>query len=284
LQAALDGYALPPHTTMPFTLPLSASIPTPVAVRQTIETLSGPQQDQARKCQESGDVECTEHSYGPHERHKLDFYLPVSSNSDSTSTNASVAVPLVVFLYGGGFFQGDKRMPSSQGAIYQNVGFFFAKAKYACVVMDYRLCPQHNITFPSGGEDVATALTWLTKQEEISSKIDLSQVYLYGTSAGAFHLATFLWCPAPQRSWPQTIPGIRLAGFLCANLPAHFASADKSRDSVLGAYLGVDYRSKRGTLPMRASSLDATPTLIILAEHDMKVEIVEPVSFRGRQD
>lgn len=64
-------------------------------------------------------LEPIEHSYGHHERQKVDVYREGREREQ---------LPVVIFVHGGGLNRGDKRMPKGmiQGA-HQNVGSFFAR-------------------------------------------------------------------------------------------------------------------------------------------------------------
>ena len=64
----------------------------------------------------------TTHRYGPHERQQLDVYEPAKP-TDPTGKPA----PILVFIYGGGFQNGDKVCPDPfpDDLIYTNLGYFF---------------------------------------------------------------------------------------------------------------------------------------------------------------
>lgn len=115
-----------------------------------------------------------EHQYGPHDRQKLDVFLP-STSSDNKK------LPCIVFAYGGGLAQGDKRIAPTGGAIYSNVGEYFSSRGYATVLPDYRLFPSHNAQFPSGGEDIGLAVDWIVKN---LPQVDADKIFLIGNSAG----------------------------------------------------------------------------------------------------
>ncbi|WP_254295273.1 alpha/beta hydrolase [Sphingomonas tagetis] len=110
--------------------------------------------------------------YGPAARHVLDFFR--TSRADA---------PLLLFVHGGGFVAGDK---DGDGVFYGNVGRYFAHHGYAAVCMNYRLAPE--APWPSGSEDVATALAWLaTHGSEYGG--DPQRIVLLAQSAGAAHAA-----------------------------------------------------------------------------------------------
>lgn len=238
----------------------------------TMKALTPSQIKSQKEVMDRGTVSVREISCGPHERNKLDLFLPTSSTGGKR--------PLVLFAFGGGFVNGDKRMPPAQGSMYFNVGsYFLEQAGLNAININYRLFPAHEAKYPSGGEDVALALKWLaeTDDAEVKEKVDLNNIFLFGTSAGAFHLATYLWCPQDKKTWAPTPSNLKISGFLCWNIPAHFANSEASRAPILKGYLGEDLAAN-DAVTMRRGSKDKTPALVAWSDHDMPTEIVEPVS------
>src|SRR5260221_7168170 len=87
-------------------------------------------------------------AYGPDERHRLHVFAPAA--------RPERAMPVVLFVPGGGYVGGAKSRPGVP--FYQNVGVFFARNAMVGVTMNYRLAPK--AAWPAGGEDVAAALKW----------------------------------------------------------------------------------------------------------------------------
>lgn len=125
-------------------------------------------------------VTLRDEAYGEHPRHKLDVYCP------PVCSKANV-VPIVLFVHGGGFLKGDK----GDDTDWYNacVGRMAADNGFVGVVMNYRLAPE--FTWPSGAEDVASAVAWL-KANASRFDGDPENIVLIGTSAGANHVATYL--------------------------------------------------------------------------------------------
>jgi acetyl esterase/lipase len=92
---------------------------------------------------------------------------------------------IVIYVPGGGFSGGDKRA-------FGNVASYFAKAGLLGVTMNYRLLP--DFRWPSGAEDVASAVRWV-KANAARYHADPSKIVLFGHSAGASHVATYLFDP-----------------------------------------------------------------------------------------
>ena len=177
-------------------------------------------------------------SYGDDPAQGLDVYYP----HNSTSTT-----PVLLFLYGGGFFMGSKRHPQHPDLIYANLGAFFANKGFITVVADYRLSkgpgnPNGKAQYPSGGEDTAGALAWITKNLGKDR-----EVFLMGNSAGAVHVMTFLFEPTLRESVEANV-----AGAVLVSPPCHQRKADAGRKPVNAAYYGddesVDTKSPMGLM------------------------------------
>ena len=107
-------------------------------------------------------------AYGPDERHRLDIYLP---------EQAASPMPVMVFLYGGGWNSGER-------SDYGFVGRAFAAQGFVTVVPDYRLVPQ--IRFPAFVDDGALALRWV-RDHIAPYGGDPTGIALSGHSAGAYN-------------------------------------------------------------------------------------------------
>ncbi|KAI0370651.1 alpha/beta hydrolase domain-containing protein [Pilatotrama ljubarskyi] len=129
--------------------------------------------------------------YGEAERHNLDVYYPPAEAISSGS------VPVLFFVYGGGFSNGTRKFDPPADLGYCNVGAFFAKRGILTVIPDYRLVP--HVKFPEPAEDVRDALAWfLSNTSPVAasapSSITLAnpEIFVMGHSAGA-HLITSLF-------------------------------------------------------------------------------------------
>ncbi len=97
--------------------------------------------------------------------HRLDLYLPV----------APANAPVVVFVYGGAFMQGDRRG-------FAKVGRDLARQGIVLVIPSYRLFPDSDAQ--GATNDVAAAVAW-TIAHAAPYGLDTSRLYLAGHSAGA---------------------------------------------------------------------------------------------------
>lgn len=108
-------------------------------------------------------------SFGPLERQKLDVY--------AATTGAQA--PVVVFLYGGSWQEGDK-------GLYDFVGRAFAGKGFVTVIPDYGKVP--DVEFPTFLQDNALALKWV--MENIANYGGYpDELFVVGHSAGAYNAA-----------------------------------------------------------------------------------------------
>ncbi len=114
--------------------------------------------------------------YGPHTKQGFDLYEPV--------VRGNVPSPILIFLHGGSFVAGDK-------AMYANVGYHFAKLGITSIIMTYRLAPEHK--WPSGTLDLAAQIKWIRDNPDKIKSGDTSKIFLFGHSAGAQHVASYIF-------------------------------------------------------------------------------------------
>ncbi|KAF5351147.1 hypothetical protein D9756_008257 [Leucocoprinus leucothites] len=130
--------------------------------------------------------------FGQTDRHYLDVYYPPTKAATEGPT------PILFFIYGGGFVSGDRGSGPPLGLGYGCLGSFFARQGFLTVIPDYRLAPQHR--YPSAIEDILQAIQWTVSNasELVSSTTPspgIDSLFVIGQSAGAVHLATFLFHP-----------------------------------------------------------------------------------------
>ncbi len=134
-------------------------------------------------------------AYGPSERQRLDLYLPVAS--DSAAAPPADGWPLLVFLHGGGFREGDP-------ALYGYLAEPFLERGIAFVSCGYRLTPESYL--PDTFTDVEGALAWCVANLPARG-IDAGRLALAGHSAGAILTAQLAvrddWLA--QRSLPRDL-------------------------------------------------------------------------------
>nr|VWP01446.1 NmrA domain-containing protein [Ganoderma boninense] len=145
--------------------------------------------------------------FGETDRHQLDVYYP-----DPAAVSADGTVPVLFFIYGGGFAAGDRKYKAPLDLGYANLGTFFAKRgrlipphtySILTVIPDYRLFP--NVVYPAPVEDVRDAIAWVLANARtiasaapstIPASTALSSVFVLGHSAGANHVASLYLSPS----------------------------------------------------------------------------------------
>lgn len=135
-------------------------------------------------------------AYGADIRQKLDIYHVANGKTGKT---------IVVYIPGGGFTGGDKRQDEHY---FSNVGRFFARQGMVCVAANYRLAPE--FSWPSAGRDLQSAVRWV-KANAARFGGDAGRVLIFGHSAGASHVASYLFDP-DLRGGEEVIGGVLASG------------------------------------------------------------------------
>lgn len=167
--------------------------------------------------------------YGEHALQGFDLFTPEGG--------ARMARPVVVYLHGGGLVRGDKVSAGSDGLIYSNVGYFFARRGLVTLNANYRLVP--DVAWPAGQEDIRLILEWIRANIGRYNG-DPQRVFLMGNSAGSTHIATYLFDAAAQFH-----DGPRVAGAL---LGSGAFDADDSQAGV--RYFGADAATRAARSPL----------------------------------
>ncbi|MBA2588897.1 MAG: alpha/beta hydrolase [Alphaproteobacteria bacterium] len=107
-------------------------------------------------------------SYGSDPRQKLDIYVPAGAKGP---------MPVLLFLYGGSWRQGNR-------SDYLAFGQAFSSAGMVVAVADYRLYPQ--VKYPGFAEDAAGALAFLHNHAAQYGG-DPGRIFVSGHSAGAYN-------------------------------------------------------------------------------------------------
>lgn len=165
-------------------------------------------------------------AYGTDAKQVLDLYLPKGGGENR---------PVLLFIHGGSFLEGDKRHYGYLARPYLDNGVVVA-------VMSYRLTGQ-NVTFPGQLDDVKAALAWLHKNVK-SHGGDPNALYVAGHSAGAVLAAE----AGVDRSWMEG------AGIDKSALKAIIAISGKYR-------LGPGEKVFPNYVPSRDAEDEASPIL-----------------------
>ncbi|HEX7082175.1 MAG TPA: alpha/beta hydrolase [Gammaproteobacteria bacterium] len=188
--------------------------------------------------------------YGPHALQSFDLFVPEQGFSEPG--------PVLVYLHGGGLVRGDKVSPGTDGLIYANVAKFMARAGGIGINANYRLVP--DAKWPSGAEDVRLLLAWI-KENIARYGGDPGNVLLMGNSAGATHVATYLFLESEQLDGG---PGVR--GAILSS-----GAFDAGDSEAARAYFGEDAAERERRAPLGlvdAYQGPAVPLFLWSAEYD----------------
>jgi triacylglycerol lipase len=185
-------------------------------------------------------------AYGPDPRNRLDVFARAGTTG----------APVLVFLHGGGFVMGDKHTEGSP--FYSNVGAFAAREGFVGVTMTYRLAPANR--FPSGVQDLASAVEWL-RANIAAHGGDPGKIVLSGQSAGATHVAGYV-----AHHTFHAVPGGGIVG--AALLSGIYDTTTADPNSFAEAYYGPD-RAGWGPASTLAGLLNTEiPLLFTVSELD----------------
>lgn len=232
---------------------------------------------------------CSTFSYGPTARHQLDVYTPAHAKLVNNRR------PVLVFFYGGGFVQGHRTLPIPKldGLVHANVASFFARHfGYTVVVPDYRLL-SHGAAFPSGGEDVALTVKWISENRdrlggvEGEAKHDVD-LFVVGNSAGGVHVSTYLFCNQFKEMRTDVLGegSTILRGIVMLSVPFSYEGVeDETNRDVLNKFFGDVERNcplalMKGAIRSQQGGLDLfkskTRFMVLNAEMDPEEECLRP--------
>ena len=177
-------------------------------------------------------------AYGTHGRHKLDVCMPPERGK-----------PIVLFVPGGGMTGGDK-------SIYAHIPAFFARKGYVGVAANYRLAPE--FLFPSGAQDVASAIDWLAERSDVHGG-DPTKILIVAQSAGAAHCASTLF---DKRFRPKHYDSIKAAVLMSGVYkitPAH-------EGGNINLYFGNDPAELEDRSPLNHVNEGSVPVVLTVAE------------------
>ncbi|WP_248633956.1 alpha/beta hydrolase [Novosphingobium nitrogenifigens] len=193
------------------------------------------------------------HAYGPDPAQKLRMFVPTASDLDPAKTGR--ALPIVMFIHGGGWMDGDPHD-------YSFIARTLAPLGYAVVLAGYRLHP-HGI-YPAMLEDGAEAMRWIAREAPALGG-DAAKIVLMGHSAGAYNAVML----ALDRSWlaQAGLSHDILRGAIGLAGPYDFLPLD---DPVTIATFG-HADDPAATQPLSHVHGNAPPVLLLHGERDERV-------------
>jgi acetyl esterase/lipase len=131
-------------------------------------------------------------AYGAGEKETMDVFTPAQ---------AAQPRPILVFVHGGAFRFDDKsKTPDGRiGPFYDNVMIWAVKHGMVGINMNYMLAPR--ATYPAVQREIAEVIAW-ARSHAATLGADPQRIVLWGHSAGASHVASFLAHPETWRDVP----------------------------------------------------------------------------------
>ncbi len=189
-------------------------------------------------------------TYGPHERHRLDVYLPEEDQPQRAA---------LLFAHGGAFLDGHRNRTDE---IYANVLHFFARHGIVGINLGYRLADAAR--YPGATEDIASVVAW-THAHAAEFGIANDSIFLMGHSAGAAHTGAYVY---DARRQPPAGPG--LAGHLVISGRVRAETLPENPNArKVSAYYATDDADVLSDLsPVSHVDAHSTPTFIAFAEFE----------------
>lgn len=196
-------------------------------------------------------------SYGPDPQNLADRFTPADAPS-------ATARPVVIFVHGGGFTAGERRL-GSDSPFYDNVGVWAVRHGFIGINMTYRRAPRAQ--WPAAAEDIAAAVEWVRSTIGAAGG-DPSRIFLLGHSAGATHVAGYV-SQLRLSGGPNVKGAIILSGSFEVTPNEHAAADEIVFAQHEKAYFGSDpalYPLQSSTEGLLSTSI---PLLFVNPEFDM---------------
>jgi acetyl esterase/lipase len=210
-------------------------------------------------------------------RQKLDLYLPEKREGDAP-------LPVVVFIHGGGWQNGDKNGGGGK------VAPFVATGKFAGVSIGYRLTGEAQ--WPAQIHDCKAAIRWI-KGHAKEHGLDPDRIAVWGTSAGG-HLVAMLGVSDGVSDLEGTIgahtdQNARVKCVLNFFGPADLLTMGGSHDDanspeskLLGGPVQENPDKAKNASPVEHVTADDAPTLIVHGTEDPAVPYSQSVALEKR--
>lgn len=187
--------------------------------------------------------------YGPDPKQVLDVYQPASRQD----------APILIYVHGGAYVTGDK---NAYGEVYANIGWWFARQGIVTLNATYRLAPAS--PWPGAVQDVRAMVAW-ARENAVRLGADPNRIFLMGHSAGATHVASYIFDRALQ---PADGPGIAGAVLISGRYRLDYDPADPNGRN-MQAYFGDDPAQYPNRSPITHIRDGAkVPVFLVVAEYD----------------
>jgi triacylglycerol lipase len=187
-------------------------------------------------------------AYGPDPSQKLDVYPP--------QTSAAAAAPVVLFVHGGGFRQGD----TGYG---EHVAAYFARHGMVGVRMNLRLAPA--VSWPAQSLDVGAAVAWL-KANAAHHGGDPQRIVVIGYSSGGGVVASYLFDHSIETTRDGIVGAVLVSGIYGYNTKVPFYYGE---DPKVAEQREPRSHLKEPRPPMMVFSAEFDPPGIAADNHDL---------------
>jgi acetyl esterase len=219
------------------------------ALRDNIETTAAAFRPLLKAAPKDGVMVQKNLPYGEDPKQILDVYQPIWR----------AGAPVVVFVHGGAYVRGDK---DAYGEMYGNIGYWFARHGVLALNATYRLAPAAK--WPSGADDVRGMVNW-SKENAAKFGGDGNRVYLIGHSAGATHVASYIFDKSLQ---PADGPGVAGAALISGRYRLEYDPADPNGKN-MQAYFGEDASAYSARSPItHIRDAARVPVFTVVTEYD----------------
>jgi len=207
-------------------------------------------------------------AYGKAAQQRLDVYSPMGGREGE-------AHPVVVWVHGGGWRNGDKDNRSGT-----NLCKTWASAGVVMVNLNYRLTP--DVVHPAHVEDVAAGIAWVHKNIAKHSG-DPKKIFLLGHSAGA-HLVALVATNPEYLNVHGLVPNTALAGVMPIDTASYDLASTRTpavRKMIHDAF-GDDPKTLANASPLPQAKInrDACPPFIIAVVKQRPEAWQESVAFK----
>jgi acetyl esterase len=187
-------------------------------------------------------------AYGEDPKQVFDIFKPAKAER----------APIVVFMHGGAYVRGDKRVNDE---IYGNVTLWFARQGALAINMTYRLAPK--APYPAGAEDVGAVVQWLKKNAAAQGG-DPERIFLVGHSAGATHVATYAY---NTKLHPPGGPGVAGIVLMSGRYRLEIDVSDPNSKN-MQAYFGSDPAQYADRSAITHIGGAKVPAFVVIAQYD----------------
>ena len=219
------------------------------ALRENIDATAAAFRPLLKAAPKDGVLVANNIAYGEDARQILDVYQPLWR----------AGAPVVIFIHGGAYVRGDK---DAYGEMYGNIAIWFARQGMLGINATYRLAPQAK--WPSGADDVRGMVKW-AKENATKYGGDANRIYLVGHSAGATHIASYVFDKSLQ---PADGPGVAGAVLISGRYRLEYDPNDPNGKN-MQAYFGADASTYAARSPItHIKDGPRVPVFTVVTEYD----------------